>query len=649
MHDQIAQKLIQSGNCICVLAAGLGEQLVSSSIVSIFSKKFQIKPLIVQIDSEDGNSDKREYSAGGLVRVSARVALADLLSRRLDPKIINMILIEKCGSLTENSNTIFCIQIFREFNLNAHLICLTDNVGSARNLQNLLSWMHVSEILLYPRFHEIVQKYLKISDLNVIQEEIDISETELEIQKCLCLIVKSIFMESGIDMDVEEFFKNGMSFSNNDLYVIRKLSILLLRSDSITFHKYLMEEKKMTPMWFSDLAHKLMLLSEKNLNQIPNKWTLIMREIAEFRGSSLVACYNQNSAEMIKLLLSEGPERALLERKKCMPGDIQNQIDSLPHFESVSASVCLFSELPLHLPEADRVIIMEPNLSAVRAIEICKKKFEKIVILTTPTGQSQKSFSDLVSIEMRLFDELIRTSFIFKSRGEPVKRFEKKRTRKGGLVVENSIIIDTRELRSALPFVLYRQNFRIVLATIQVGDYVLSRDICVERKSVTGNDLQQSLYSGRLYKQLVNMVYEYSWPVLLLEFHNDSIFQLYSSPTGEIDPKSLIAQVISLCIHFPSLRIVWSPKFEFSSKIFSTLKTGRDQPKLATPKESQSRWIEFLKSCPGIGPNNLGRITGRVKNVCELVSMDEESILNLLGKRDGHIFLNFINQPYLMN
>ena len=59
------------------------------------------------------------------------------------------------------------------------------------------------------------------------------------------------------------------------------------------------------------------------------------------------------------------------------------------------------------------------------------------------------------------------------------------------------IIVDTRDLRSSLPFLLHLYGFEIIEPlTITIGDYILSPTICVERKSLP--DLIQSLNSGRL-------------------------------------------------------------------------------------------------------------------------------------------------------
>lgn len=53
-----------------------------------------------------------------------------------------------------------------------------------------------------------------------------------------------------------------------------------------------------------------------------------------------------------------------------------------------------------------------------------------------------------------------------------------------------------REFRSTLPSLLHAAGLLVIPATLTVGDYVLTPDICVERKSIP--DLVSSLNSGRL-------------------------------------------------------------------------------------------------------------------------------------------------------
>lgn len=56
--------------------------------------------------------------------------------------------------------------------------------------------------------------------------------------------------------------------------------------------------------------------------------------------------------------------------------------------------------------------------------------------------------------------------------------------------------MDMREFRSTLPSLLHASRLLVIPATLTVGDYIITPDICVERKSIP--DLIQSFNSGRL-------------------------------------------------------------------------------------------------------------------------------------------------------
>jgi len=96
------------------------------------------------------------------------------------------------------------------------------------------------------------------------------------------------------------------------------------------------------------------------------------------------------------------------------------------------------------------------------------------------------------------------------------------------------IVVDMREFRSTLPSLLHATNVLVIPATLIVGDYILSPDICVERKSIP--DLFQSFNSGRLYTQCELMSVHYKHPILLIEFEEHKSFSLEVSFTLPAQP-----------------------------------------------------------------------------------------------------------------
>lgn len=91
-------------------------------------------------------------------------------------------------------------------------------------------------------------------------------------------------------------------------------------------------------------------------------------------------------------------------------------------------------------------------------------------------------------------------------------------------IIRQKIIVDMREFRSVLPSIIHKRGIDVLPTTISIGDYILTPDICVERKSIS--DLTQSLQSGRLYSQTKMMIRHYKKAFLLIEFDQRRSFSM---------------------------------------------------------------------------------------------------------------------------
>jgi DNA excision repair protein ERCC-4 len=142
---------------------------------------------------------------------------------------------------------------------------------------------------------------------------------------------------------------------------------------------------------------------------------------------------------------------------------------------------------------------------------------------------------------------------------------------------KSSVVVDVREFRSKLPSIIHRRGMEVEPVTLEVGDYVLSPELCIERKSVS--DLVSSLSSGRLYNQCVALTRYYRRPTLLIEFDEARSFSLQSrSAVGsEISSVSVVSKLVLLTLHFPTLRILWCESPYATAELFQCLK-GQRQP-----------------------------------------------------------------------
>ena len=215
--------------------------------------------------------------------------------------------------------------------------------------------------------------------------------------------------------------------------------------------------------------------------------------------------------------------------------------------------------------------------------------------------------------------------------------------------LQQTVIVDLRELRSSLPFFLHKRKLAIRPTTLVVGDYILSRDICVERKSIP--DLVQSLASGRLYKQAASMSKSYPCPALLIELDRDfvSLLSMESFHSIEINPTAVISQLVALSISFPSMRLLWSSSPQFTADMFASLKRGRHQPNLeaALDKEVDAESVsrELLKKCPGISAHNVNQAIGKFKSLKEMFNASEAEICDAVkNATEGKALFRFLNE-----
>lgn len=232
-----------------------------------------------------------------------------------------------------------------------------------------------------------------------------------------------------------------------------------------------------------------------------------------------------------------------------------------------------------------------------------------------------------------------------------VEADEKKDTRKGGqaeteVKIPQRIIVDLREFRSELPALVHKRGIELDPVTIEVGDYILSPDICVERKSLS--DLIGSLNSGRLYNQAQSMTRYYKRPILLIEFDQNKPFHLqgkyFLSSDASSSSKDVAAKLQLLTLHFPHLRLLWCSSPYATAEIFQLLKAGREEPVVSkaeaitaetNPDAASERYNpqikDFISKLPGINTQNIYSVLNKVSSLPELLSLSQETLTEIMG------------------
>ncbi|TDZ21282.1 DNA repair protein rad16 [Colletotrichum orbiculare MAFF 240422] len=229
------------------------------------------------------------------------------------------------------------------------------------------------------------------------------------------------------------------------------------------------------------------------------------------------------------------------------------------------------------------------------------------------------------------------------------------------------VVVDVREFRSSLPSLLHGRSMIIVPCMLTVGDYVLSPNICIERKSI--NDLISSFKDGRLYAQAETMFQHYKNPMLLIEFDQNKSFTLepfadLSGSLNSIAPTNvssdLQSKLVLLTLAFPKLRIIWSSSPYQTAEIFESLKAQEDEPDpIAAVRagldkdmkaEDQSFNLEpqeMLAAVPGVNPKNIMRLVLQTENMREVANLNERELEPIVGKEAGRQIFGFFNRNVL--
>ncbi|XP_022814584.1 DNA repair endonuclease XPF [Spodoptera litura] len=339
--------------------------------------------------------------------------------------------------------------------------------------------------------------------------------------------------------------------------------------------------------------------------------------------------------------------------------------------QTFKESGCNFSlERTLDALRPEYVVLYHCDVAAVRQIELfeCRKKIEepktKVYFMIHDKTVEEQAYLTSLKREKQAFELLIQTKSVMVvpsyQDGKTEEYFNLNvehddntlDTRKAGGQNQTKdkpvVIVDMREFRSDLPALLHKKGINIEPVTIAIGDYILTPDICVERKSIS--DLIGSLNSGRLYTQCTQMCRNYSRPILLIEFDQNKPFNLQGHfvVSTDISGADIQQKLQLLTIHFPRLKLVWSPSPYATAELFYELKQGRKNPNveeaLALSGDNTAEDMhyerynilvhDFVQKLPGVSSKNIARILDRGISLDHLITLTQDDLQAIIENKN---------------
>jgi ERCC4-type nuclease len=407
----------------------------------------------------------------------------------------------------------------------------------------------------------------------------------------------------------------------------------------------------------------------------------------------------------------------LMKDEEKMPSEVEVQVDLFTQIDSTSFQVdniieggnvwvdsfnnesfINFNEFLIQ-KNIQSIIFYKFDLDLLRYLETltCNEDFNVNEIHLLNSINSNEFKSDIIRVknEYKMFRKIYEDYQLFISTFK-INENERKDIKSKS---SKNILIDYREMSSKVPYYLYDFGFNIVVGGLEIGDYITSNIVCIERKSITTGDLFESLKGGRLVSQIIKMQKYFEHIIILLEYEDD-----IDQKNNFFKQKFLYRKMIELKAFSNKIYFFWSYNPRMTSSLLNMLKNKFNdfldinkclninknesverivESKVTINKDSQvsiesffkqdkksvnnniimdienqyedegesneKKKIEicverFIRKVDGINNNNYGLVLKNFKNLKEFVSASKDKLFSIFGINGNKMYYFFINK-----
>ena len=329
------------------------------------------------------------------------------------------------------------------------------------------------------------------------------------------------------------------------------------------------------------------------------------------------------------------------------------------HNVLVASSV---AEEGLDIPSVDLVIFFEPVPSEIRTIQrrgrTGRHEKGKMIVLMAKNTRDEAFYWTARAKEKKMKATLhtMKDAQLLPENNKPKKvQLGIEQTLLSSFAGEKEksdkiiIFVDSREQASTVNKELFtHEDVKLIMKPLDIGDYILSKDVCVERKTI--EDFLSSMIDGRLFSQIMNMKQAYAKPLILLEGNMEEIFT-----TRNIHKNSIIGALTSIALDYQIPVLNTKNSKETADYLYVVAKReqiGRDKEvririgrKGLTLAEQQRFIIEGL---PMVGPLLAKSLLEKFGSIKEIVNANEKELQEVanLGKKKARIIQKVLTEKY---
>lgn len=340
----------------------------------------------------------------------------------------------------------------------------------------------------------------------------------------------------------------------------------------------------------------------------------------------------------------------------------KEQIDIIKRFKNDEFNVLIatsVAEEGLDIPSTDLVVFYEPVPSEIRTIQrkgrTARQMAGKVIILIAKGTPDEAYYWSSRQKERRMHQELeILRNALQKKIQDPAAIYQTALHQENQKKLEEfpkksslKIIVDHRESRSPVMRFLTQKDIIVEPQQLDVGDYIISSRIGIERKTV--DDFLSSLLEGKLFVQMKNLRATYSRPLLLIEgeglltkrnISHNAIFGSFAAIIVDFGIPIITTQSSQETADFLAIMAQREQKEGDRAVAIRGEKTAR------TISEQQQFLIEGLPNVSAVLAQRLLQHFGSVRAVANAT---EEELCKItgIGKNIAADILKILNAEYL--
>lgn len=384
-----------------------------------------------------------------------------------------------------------------------------------------------------------------------------------------------------------------------------------------------------------------------------------LREMLDLEGSEKAIVFTEfrESAEKIaeeltqsglkaRRFIGQQGEKGMSQRKQL---EVLEEFDSGDHDVLVSTSV---GEEGLDIPAVDYVVFYEPVASGIRDIQRAgrtgRQESGEVVVLIAEGTKDEGSYwsAHHKKKEMQnVLKELKHEQHQRESEHRKLDEFENEKTQEEDDEDADriEIVADDRENKVAKE--LSRMDVVIEKERLEVGDFILSDETAVERKSAA--DLVDSIVDSRLFDQLQDLT-RFENPIIVVEGKD-----LYGH--RDVHADAIRGALASVSVDY-GVPILWSDSVKETSELLESIARREQEDKdkeiaVRSEKSPKTRTekLEFVVAgVPDVNTKIARRLLQEFGTVRDVFEASEEELQEVrgIGEKTAASIVDLVTEEY---